>query len=50
MNSDTSDSLVPNIFGNRYQIERELASKGGKKTLLAKDIEQDILVVIKLIK
>ena len=43
------DALTGNILGNKYQIERQLANKGGRKTLLAKDIQQDTLVVVKLL-
>jgi serine/threonine protein kinase len=37
------------IFGNKYAIQHELASKGGRKTLLARDITNEELVVIKLL-
>ena len=41
--------LIGNIFGTKYQIQQQLASKGGRKTLLAQDTENDTLVVIKLL-
>ncbi|MEM8722077.1 MAG: hypothetical protein AAGE84_22745 [Cyanobacteria bacterium P01_G01_bin.39] len=49
MSSYDSDYLPSNILGDKYQIERELASQGARKTLLARNIEQDILVIIKLL-
>lgn len=42
-------SILPNIFAPRYQIQQELASKRGRKTLLALDTETDTQVVIKLL-
>ncbi|MEM7592934.1 MAG: protein kinase, partial [Cyanobacteria bacterium P01_A01_bin.83] len=49
MSSYDSDYLPSNILGDKYQIERKLADKGAKKTLLGRNIEQDKLVVIKLL-
>lgn len=43
-----SDPLAE-IFAPRYEIQRELASKGGRRTLLARDTEREILVIIKLL-
>ena len=41
--------LVDDIFAPRYQIQQELASKGGRRTILARDTELETLVVIKLL-
>jgi serine/threonine protein kinase len=48
--SDGSDrSALPEILGEQYQIKKQLASKGGRKTLLARNLSTQELVVIKLL-
>ena len=37
------------ILNNRYQIQQELSKKIARKTLLARDINTDELVIIKLL-
>lgn len=39
----------PEILAEKYEIKRQLASKGGRKTLLASNIDTEELVVIKLL-
>jgi serine/threonine protein kinase len=43
------NNLPLNIFGKKYQIERQLANNRSRQTFLAKDLENEILVVIKLL-
>ena len=42
-------SNSPEILGEKYEIQRLLASKGGRKTLLARDTNSEELVAIKLL-
>ena len=49
MVNSNSTFFSPDIFGGRYQIKLQVTSKGGRKTLLAKDIKNDTLVIIKLL-
>ncbi|MEO1672139.1 MAG: serine/threonine-protein kinase, partial [Cyanobacteria bacterium J06631_2] len=49
MESSESINFPANIFGYRYQVERVLVDKNAKKTLLARDVETETLVVIKLL-
>lgn len=37
------------VFKERYEILRQLAKKAGRKTLLARDLQTNELVVIKLL-
>ena len=36
-------------FASRYEIQQQLAKKAGRRTLLARDIETQKLVVVKLL-
>jgi hypothetical protein len=46
---DNSNSIQILGVGEKYSIQRQLASKGGRKTLLARDLQTQELVVIKLL-
>ena len=48
MSEHPLNSFPQDIIGEKYQIQRQLASTRGNKTLLAKDIETGTLAVIKL--
>ncbi|MEO1353081.1 MAG: serine/threonine-protein kinase [Cyanobacteria bacterium J06635_15] len=37
------------ILGNRYEVERQLGRTSGRWTLLARDLTDDVLVVVKLL-
>jgi serine/threonine protein kinase len=41
--------MVNQLLGNRYEIQQQLAKKAGRQTLLARDVLNDELVVIKLL-
>jgi serine/threonine protein kinase len=48
--SDRNRSNQPKeILAQRYEIQKKLASKGGRKTLLARDLQTEKLVVVKLL-
>lgn len=49
MSNKLSDYDSKEILGEKYEIQRQLASKGGRKTLLACDCTNKNLVVIKLL-
>jgi serine/threonine protein kinase len=38
-----------NILANRYQVQKQLGKKAGRRTLLAKDIKTEELVIVKLL-
>lgn len=46
--SDTNDRQKQ-ILANRYEIQQELGKKAGRQTLLARDLETQDLVVVKLL-
>ena len=37
------------ILGDRYQVQQQLAKKPGRRTLLARDLQTQELVVVKLL-
>ncbi|AFZ27730.1 serine/threonine protein kinase [Cylindrospermum stagnale PCC 7417] len=41
--------MIDKILGNRYEIQQELGKKAGRRTLLARDLVTNELVVIKLL-
>jgi serine/threonine protein kinase len=41
--------MIDKILGERYEIQQELAKKAGRRTLLARDLGTNELVVIKLL-
>jgi serine/threonine protein kinase len=41
--------MIDKILGERYEIQQELAKKAGRRTLLARDLVTNELVVIKLL-
>jgi serine/threonine protein kinase len=47
--SDRDDNKLPEILNEKYSIQRQLANKGGRKTLLARHLQTQELVVIKLL-
>lgn len=49
MNNEHGGYHSQEILGGKYEIQRRLASKGGRKTLLARDVTDEKLVVIKLL-
>ena len=49
MSNEHSNYNSKEILGEKYEIQRQLASKGGRKTLLARDFTNEKLVVIKLL-
>ena len=49
MNNEPGEDKTKEILGEKYEIQRQLANKGGRKTLLARDITNEKLVVIKLL-
>jgi serine/threonine protein kinase len=38
-----------NILANRYQVQKQLGKKAGRRTLLAKDLKTEELVIVKLL-
>lgn len=41
--------MVSQILGDFYQVERQIAKKAGRKTLLCRDLRSLDLVVVKLV-
>ena len=41
--------MTTQILGDFYQVERQIAKKAGRKTLLCKDLRSNDLVVVKLV-
>ena len=37
------------IFANRYEVQQQLGKKAGRRTLLARDLQTEELVIIKLL-
>ncbi len=42
-------SQILQILGDRYEVQQQLAKKAGRRTLLARDLETQELVVVKLL-
>jgi serine/threonine protein kinase len=40
---------MENILANRYQVQKQLGKKAGRRTLLAKDLKTEELVIVKLL-
>lgn len=38
-----------NILANRYEVQKQLGKKAGRRTLLAKDLQTQELVIVKLL-
>lgn len=43
------DQFISSVFHDRYQVQSLLGRKTGRRTLLAKDLETDSIVVLKLL-
>ena len=41
--------MVNQVFGERYEVQQQLGKRAGRRTLLARDIKTQELVVIKLL-
>lgn len=44
-----SAEFQPEIIGNRYEVQQQLGKKAGRRTVLAKDIQTQALVVVKIL-
>lgn len=40
---------MENILANRYEVQKQLGKKAGRRTLLAKDLKSEELVIVKLL-
>lgn len=49
MRNEKRSDFTPEIIRKGYQIEQQLAKKAGRRTLLARDIKSQELVIIKLL-
>jgi serine/threonine protein kinase/Tfp pilus assembly protein PilF len=49
MSDRNFENTQPEILGERYELQKQLSAKGGRKTLLALDRQTQELVVIKLL-
>jgi hypothetical protein len=38
-----------NILANRYEVQKQLGKKAGRRTLLAKNLQTQELVIVKLL-
>ncbi len=41
--------MIPQVLGERYEIQQQLAKKAGRQTLVARNLETQKLVVVKLL-
>lgn len=41
--------MITQVLGERYSVQQELASKAGRRTLLARDLQTQELVIVKLL-
>jgi hypothetical protein len=49
MASREPDNMLPNTLVERYEIQRQLGRKAGRRTVLARDLKTQELVVVKLL-
>jgi serine/threonine protein kinase len=49
MSGQEPEEFLKEIVGSRYEIQQQLGKKAGRRTLLARDIQTQALVVVKLL-